>query len=74
MKAQSFDWAFCFSALVSALPAAFQYAFQEQDNAVGGFLMRTAASPNESGERTGGLNRAFKYLYSIWLVGKRLKS
>lgn len=41
---------------------------------IGRFLMRAAASPNEIGDRTGGLNRAFRYLYSIRLVGKRLKA
>jgi len=36
--------------------------------------MRAAASPNEIGDRTGGLNRAFKYLYAVRRVGKRLKA
>lgn len=36
--------------------------------------MRAAASPNEIGDHTGGPNRAFKYLYSVRLVGKRLKA
>ncbi|NPT40519.1 lipid A hydroxylase LpxO [Paraburkholderia sp. 1N] len=40
----------------------------------GGLLMRAAASPNEVGDHTGGLNHAFRYLYAIRLVGKRLKS
>ncbi|RAF76478.1 lipid A hydroxylase LpxO, partial [Burkholderia multivorans] len=35
---------------------------------------RAAASPNEIGDRTGGLNRAFRYLYMIRLAGKRLKA
>ncbi|QSN60551.1 MULTISPECIES: lipid A hydroxylase LpxO [unclassified Caballeronia] len=54
-------------------PMKYRWA-QAVNNAVGGFLMRAAASPNETGDRTGGLNRAFKYLYSIRLVGKRLKA
>jgi beta-hydroxylase len=37
-------------------------------------LMRAATSPNEVGDHTGALNRVFKYLYSIRLVGKRLKA
>jgi beta-hydroxylase len=41
---------------------------------VGGALLRTAASPNETGDRTGGLNRVFRYVYSVRLAGKRLKA
>lgn len=41
---------------------------------VGEFLMRAAASPNETGDHTGSLNRTFRYVYSVRLVGKRLKS
>ncbi|HKR44941.1 MAG TPA: aspartyl/asparaginyl beta-hydroxylase domain-containing protein [Paraburkholderia sp.] len=41
---------------------------------VGDFLMRAATSPNEIGDRTGGLNRVFRYLYSVRLAGKRLKA
>lgn len=37
-------------------------------------VMRAASSPNEAGDRTGFLNRAFKYVYAIRLVGKRLKA
>ncbi|CAN0626246.1 beta-hydroxylase [Burkholderia multivorans] len=44
------------------------------NDAFGMLLMRAAASPNEAGDRTGGLNRAFKYLYAICRVGKRLKA
>lgn len=40
----------------------------------GGFLLRAAASPNELGDRTGGLNRVFRYVYSVRLAGKRLKA
>lgn len=54
-------------------PMKYRWA-QAFNHAVGGFLMRAATSPNEIGDRTGGLNRAFKYLYSIRLVGKRLKA
>lgn len=37
-------------------------------------VMTAASSPNETGDRTGGLNRAFKYIYQIRVVGKRLKA
>jgi len=37
-------------------------------------VMTAASSPNETGDRTGGLNRAFRYIYQIRLVGKRLKA
>lgn len=36
-------------------------------------LLASAASPNEAGDRTGGLNRAFKYLHRIRQRGKALK-
>jgi beta-hydroxylase len=35
--------------------------------------MRAAASPNETGDRTGGLNRAFAHIYPARLIGKRLR-
>jgi beta-hydroxylase len=54
-------------------PMKYRWA-QAVNNAIGGFLMRAAASPNEIGDRTGGLNRAFKYLYAVRRVGKRLKA
>ncbi|WP_035970815.1 aspartyl/asparaginyl beta-hydroxylase domain-containing protein, partial [Caballeronia grimmiae] len=54
-------------------PMKYRWA-QAFNHAVGGFLMRAATSPNEIGDRTGVLNRAFKYLYLIRLVGKRLKA
>lgn len=41
---------------------------------VGDFLMRASASPNEVGDRTGGLNHAFRYLYMIRRAGKWLKT
>ncbi|HEN3614284.1 TPA: lipid A hydroxylase LpxO [Yersinia enterocolitica] len=37
-------------------------------------LMSTATAPNEEGDRTGGVNRAFKYIYAVRKVGKRLKA
>jgi len=44
------------------------------NRAVGSFLMRAAASPNETGDYTGGLNRIFRYLYAVRRVGKQLKA
>jgi beta-hydroxylase len=44
------------------------------NRSVGDFLMRASASPNEIGDRTGTLNHAFRYLYAIRRVGKRLKA
>lgn len=40
----------------------------------GRHLVGAAASPNEAGDRTGALNKAFKYIYSIRILGKRLKA
>lgn len=37
-------------------------------------LMTAATAPNEEGDRTGGVNRAFKYIYAVRKVGKRLKA
>ncbi len=44
------------------------------NKAVAWTLMRAAASPNETGDPTGGLNHAFGYLYQVRLVGKRMKA
>jgi beta-hydroxylase len=40
----------------------------------GWFIMAAAASPNLKEDKTGNLNKIFKYLYQIRLVGKRLKA
>ena len=37
-------------------------------------LMSAAAAPNDEGDRTGGVNRMFKYIYAVRKVGKRLKA
>ncbi|MBO9678123.1 MAG: lipid A hydroxylase LpxO [Acidovorax sp.] len=37
-------------------------------------LLAAAAAPNEAGDRTGGINRAFHHIYQVRLVGKRLKA
>lgn len=39
----------------------------------GRHLVGAAAAPNQQGDRTGGINRVFKYVYAIRKVGKRLK-
>lgn len=40
----------------------------------GRYVVSAAASPNLDSDRTGGINKIFKYLYAVRLVGKRLKS
>jgi len=37
-------------------------------------LLRAAASPNDERDRTGFLNRVFKYVYAVRRVGKRIKA
>ncbi|MCL1124794.1 aspartyl/asparaginyl beta-hydroxylase domain-containing protein [Shewanella surugensis] len=36
-------------------------------------LLKSAAAPNEIGDKTGGINKAFKYIYQIRIVGKKLR-
>jgi beta-hydroxylase len=45
---------------------AFNYLF-------GRYVVSAAASPNAENDRTGGINKIFKYLYAIRQYGKRLK-
>lgn len=40
----------------------------------GWFIMAAAASPNMGNDKTGNINKVFKYIYSIRLVGKRIKA
>lgn len=54
-------------------PLKYRWA-QAVSRAVGGFILRAPAAPNETGARTGGLNRAFRYLYALRLFGKRWKA
>ena len=54
-------------------PMKYRWA-QRINDTFGQLLMRAAASPNETGDRTGALNRAFRYLYAIRRAGKRLKA
>jgi len=37
------------------------------------FILASARSPNDANDKTGNLNKAFKYLYQIRLIGKKLK-
>jgi beta-hydroxylase len=54
-------------------PLRYRWA-QAVSRVLGGFLLRASAAPNEIGDRTGGLNRAFRYLYVLRRFGKRLKA
>ncbi|MET0185436.1 MAG: lipid A hydroxylase LpxO, partial [Achromobacter sp.] len=36
-------------------------------------LLRAAASPNQEGDRTGGINRIFGTVYAVRRFGKRLR-
>jgi len=40
----------------------------------GWFIMAAAASPNIGNDKTGNINKIFKYIYSIRLLGKRIKA
>ncbi|SDT41860.1 beta-hydroxylase [Mucilaginibacter mallensis] len=40
----------------------------------GWFIMAAAASPNMGDDKTGNINKIFRYIYSIRLVGKTLKA
>lgn len=54
-------------------PLKYRWA-QALSRSVGGFIMRASAAPNETGDRTGALNRAFRYLYLLRRFGKALKA
>ncbi|TAN08531.1 MAG: lipid A hydroxylase LpxO [Rhodanobacteraceae bacterium] len=43
------------------------------NHAVARTLLHAGSSPNAAGDRTGGVNRIFKYAYAIRHVGKKLK-
>ncbi|HEX7348495.1 MAG TPA: lipid A hydroxylase LpxO [Rhodanobacteraceae bacterium] len=43
------------------------------NHAVARTLLRAGSSPNEAGDRTGGVNKIFKYAYAVRAVGKKLK-
>ena len=40
----------------------------------GWFIMAAAVSPNMGSDKTGNINKVFKYIYSIRLLGKRIKT
>jgi beta-hydroxylase len=40
----------------------------------GWFIMAAAVSPNMGEDKTGNINKAFRYVYSIRLLGKRIKA
>jgi beta-hydroxylase len=54
-------------------PMKYRWA-QAVSRIVGGVLMRASAAPNETGDRTGALNRVFRYLYVLRRFGKALKA
>ena len=53
-------------------PMRYRWA-QAVNHAIGGFLLKAAAAPNQEGDRTGGLNRFFGAVYGIRRWGKALK-
>jgi beta-hydroxylase len=38
------------------------------------YLLGAASAPNQTGDRVGGLNRAFRYIQHVRLLGKKIKS
>ena len=54
-------------------PVKYRWA-QAVSRVAGGFILRASAAPNEIGDRTGGLNHAFRHLYVLRQFGKRLKA
>lgn len=40
----------------------------------GRYLVAAAAAPNNDGDKVGGINKIFKYVYKIRIVGKKLKA
>ena len=53
-------------------PMRYRWA-QAINHAVGGFLLRAAAAPNQEGDRTGGINRIFGTVYAVRHFGKAIK-
>ncbi len=53
-------------------PLKFRWA-QAFNRFFGRYVVSAAAAPNSASDRTGGINKVFKYLYMLRLVGKRLK-
>ncbi|WP_242495462.1 aspartyl/asparaginyl beta-hydroxylase domain-containing protein [Salinicola tamaricis] len=50
-----------------------KYGWARRLNRFVGRTLAAASSPNDDSDRTGGLNRAFKYLYAVRRQGKALK-
>jgi len=44
------------------------------NHAVGNVFLAAAAAPNSDSDRTGFINKAFKYIYAVRRVGKRMKA
>jgi beta-hydroxylase len=53
-------------------PLRFRWA-QAFNHYFGRYIVSAAAAPNAESDRTGGINKIFKYLYAIRQYGKRLK-
>ena len=53
-------------------PMRYRWA-QKVNHWLGRNLMSAAAAPNDVGDRTGGINRSFRYICQIRIIGKRLK-
>lgn len=54
-------------------PLKYRWA-QAFNHVFGRYVISAAASPNADSDRTGGINKIFKYLYAIRQFGKRLKA
>ena len=54
-------------------PMKYRWA-QAVNHFFGVLLLRAATSPNEVGDRTGGINKLFGKVYQFLLAGKRLKA
>lgn len=54
-------------------PMRYRWA-QSINHWLGKNLMSAATAPNDENDRTGGVNKVFKHIYSIRKVGKRLKA
>lgn len=54
-------------------PLRFRWA-QWFNHIFGRYVVSAAAAPNAESDRTGGINRIFKYLYAVRQLGKRIKA
>lgn len=53
-------------------PMRYRWA-QAVNHGLGRYLMTAAAAPNDEGDKIGFINRIFRYIYRIRIVGKRIK-